>query len=158
MRNAEIDETDIEERRIVIVNAPDPFTGMYGLMLRHFDGKPPPRAWWTLSIAPFDHRLTRTAERTMELEIVNGQMMTGTFERLFRSAPRPLRPGDAQDLAGLVVTVLDVADQGPTRIRLEFAEPPESDVYQIIAFQDRAFRRLIPPPIAESVTIPFRFP
>lgn len=158
MRNAEIDETQIEERRIVIVNTPDPFTGMYGLMLRHFDGKPPPRAWWTLSIAPFDHRLTRTAERTMELEIVNGQMMTGTFERLFRSAKRPLRPGDALDLEGLVVTVLDVADQGPTRIRLEFAEPPESDVYQIIAFQDRAFRRLIPPRIGESVIVPFLFP
>ncbi len=158
MRNAEIDETDIEERRIVIVNAPDPFTGMYGLMLRHFDGKPPPRAWWTLSIAPFDHRLTRAGEREMELEILDGQMMTGTFEQLFRGADRPLRPGDAQNLDGLIVTVLDVADQGPTRIRLEFAEPPESDAYQFIAFQDRAFRKVIPPSLGENVIIPFHFP
>ena len=124
IRNSEVDEDRIEDTEVVVICAPDPFTGMYPRMIRHFDGLPLPRAWWTISVAPFDHRLTRTGEKEIELEVNNGQMLSGTFERLCRSAAHPMKPGDAVDLGGFAVTVLEVGDQGPKRIRVIFARQP----------------------------------
>ncbi len=94
----------------------------------------------------------------MELEIVDGQMFTTVMEGLFRSARQPLRPGDAFDLGGLWVSALDVGDRGPTRLRLEFEDAPESDRYQLLVFHDRAFRRFVPPEPGRAVEIAHEFP
>jgi len=53
-----------------------------------------------LSLAPLDHRLERTGPGRPEFSVVQGQMMTTTFEMLFRSASVPPGPGDRMD-AGL---------------------------------------------------------
>ena len=158
IRSSEIDEARIQESQLVIVNAPDPYTGLYPVMLRYFDGLPQARSWWTLSIAPFAHRLTRIDDRHMELEIVGGQLFTSPMERLFRSARRPLRPGDYRDLDGLIITVLETGGAGPSRMRLEFAESPESDRYQILVFLDGGFRRIQPPSAGETLELPYALP
>ncbi len=158
IRNSELDESRVADSQVVLFNCPDPYTGLYPLMLRHYDGRPLPRSWWTLSLAPCTHRITRTGAREMELELVNGQMFTTVMEGLFRSARQPLRPGEAFDLGGLCVTVLDVGARGPTRLGLAFEDAPESDQYQLLVFQDRAFRRFVPPEMGHSVEIAHEYP
>ena len=89
---------------------------------------------------------------------VDGQMLAGTFERLCRSAAYPLKPGDSVDLGGLAVSVLEVGDKGPTRIRVTFADSPESGRYQFLTYRDRALRRVVLPPKDQSMELPFAFP
>ncbi len=158
IRNAELDETRIAETQVVVFNAPDPYTGVYPIMLRHFDGRPQPRAWWTISFAPYPHRIVRTGPREMEVEIVGGQMLESVIEQLFRSAKKPLLPGYIRDLDGLTITVLETGDRGPSRLRLSFEEPPESDRYQLLTYQDRALRRFTPPPEGVVIDLPYSLP
>lgn len=158
MHTNDLDETRIAESKVLVVNAPDPYTGVYPVMLRYFDGLPQAKAWWLLSIAPFTHKLIRTGEREMELEIVDGQLFTTLIEKLFRSSDRPLRPGDRQDLKGLVITVLETGEEGPSRICLEFAEPPGSDLYQILVFKEGKYQRIIPPEIGDALILPHTLP
>lgn len=157
IRTSEIDESRIADSQIVVFNPPDPYTGLYQLMLRSFDSKAVPRSWWTISFAPFSHRITRTSEREMEVEVINGQMMTSIMERLFRTSKKPLPPGYEMDLKGLRVTVLEAGDSGPIRLKLAFEEPPESDRYQILVFRDGAYRRMEILQIGESIELPRGF-
>lgn len=158
IRTAELDETRMETTHVVVMNAPDMYTGLYPKMVRHFDGLPQPRSWWTMSIAPFDHRLSRTSEKEMELEIVGGALFTSPMERLFRSARNPIEVGESFDLNGLTVTVIEVRDSGPSRILLTFEEPPENERYQLLAYRDGAYRRLRPPAPGEVIELPYVFP
>lgn len=158
MRSTDLDETRIAESQVLIINAPDPYTGVYPVMLRYFDGLPRAKSWWLFSMAPFTHRVTRTGEREMEVEIVDGQLCTTLIEQLFRSKKNPMRPGDRLDLKGLVITVLETGDTGPSRIHLEFAEPPESDRYQILVFRNGRYERIVPPPPGTSLELPFSLP
>lgn len=158
MRTIQMDEAHIAESQVLVVNAPDPYTGVYPVMLRYFDGRPQAASWWLLSMAPFPHRLTRTAARELELEIVDGQLGTTAIETLFRSANRPLRPGDRHDLNGLIITVLETGNSGPSRLRLEFAESPENERYQILVFRDGGYHRILPPEMGEAIHLPYAFP
>lgn len=158
MRANDLDEARIEESRVLVVNAPDPYTGVYPVMLRYFDGLPQARSWWLLSIAPFTHTLTRTGEREMELEVVGGELFTTLIEKLFRSSDRPLLPGDRHNLNGLVITVLETGSEGPSRIRLEFEESPGSDLYQILVFRNGRYHRIAPPEIGASLELPYALP
>ena len=158
MRSVELDETRIADSQVLVMNAPDPYTGVYPVMLRYFDGLPRARSWWLLSMAPFTHKVTRTAEREMEVEIVDGQLCTTMIEQLFRSKDHPLRPGDRFDLNGLVITVLETGDTGPSRLRLEFAEVPESNRYQLLVFRDGEYHRIMPPSNGESMILPYALP
>ncbi len=158
MRTIDMDEGHIAESQVLVVNAPDPYTGVYPVMLRYFDGLPQAGAWWLLSMAPFTHRLTRTGDVELELEIVDGQLGITPIEKLFRSADRPLRPGDRHDLNGLIITVLETGNSGPSRLRLEFAEPPENDRYQILVFRDGGYHRILPPDMGETIHLPYAFP
>lgn len=157
IRTSELDESRIVDSQVVVFNPPDPYSGLYPLMLRNFDGHSKPRSWWTISFAPFGHRITRTGEREMEVEVVDGEMLTSIMERLFRSSKRKIPVGYAMDLNGMVVTVLEVGNMGPSRIRLEFEEVPESDRYQMLVFRDGRYRRLDIPLIGESIESPRGF-
>ncbi|HDP35806.1 MAG TPA: hypothetical protein ENN29_11935 [Candidatus Hydrogenedentes bacterium] len=157
IRTCELDESRITETQVVVFNAPDPYTGLYPLMLRSFDGRAVPRSWWTISFAPYAHRITRTGAREVEIEVVGGEMFASIMERLFRSRQRPLDVGYEMDLNGLRVIVAAVGNTGPTRLRLVFEDAPESDRYQLLAFRDGRYRRLTLPAPGDAVDLPFGF-
>lgn len=150
-----LDHTDITPRQVIVPCVPDPYTGIYPPIIRAHAGLPLARSWWTLSFAPYDHRLSRTGEKTMELEVLGGQMLEGAFERLLSAAENPLRPGDTRDLDGLVVTVLATGDRGPVRIRLDFAEAPEAERYLFLMRKNGQFEPFAPPAVGESLLLPF---
>ena len=61
------------------------------------------------------------------------------------------------DLNGMVVTALEGEKMGPSRVRLEFEEAPESNRYQMLVFRDGRCRRLEIPRIGERIELPRGF-
>ncbi len=55
----ELDRKRLPEQRVVILPLPNPLLGMYAPMRMATRGMPVPLAWWTLSLSPEPHVLTR---------------------------------------------------------------------------------------------------
>jgi len=124
-----------------------------GYFLRTLNGQPMPERWWILSAAPFTHRYLRTASDTLELEFPEGQML-GTFqERSIRSAASPLSAGDRIELSGMEVTILEVNEIGPTRIRFTFDRPLEDLSLRFMAVVRGELRPIQPPLPGEAIDL-----
>jgi hypothetical protein len=125
-----------------------------GYFLRTLNGQPLPERWWILSAAPFAHRYLRTAPETLELEFPEGQML-GTFqERSIRSATAPLSAGDRIGLSGMEVTILEVNEIGPTRIRFTFDRPLEDSSLRFMAVVQGELRPIQPPLPGQAIDLP----
>ena len=142
-------------RHVLVVQPPDAFLGRYLPFQRRALGLPTPRRWHVLSIAPFAHRLTRPAADTLVLEVVGGQMMTSPFEQLFRDGAHPLEAGDAVDLGDLRARVLEVGDQGPTRVEFRFTHPVDDPSYLFLAWQGGSLGAFAPPPVGGETLLPW---
>jgi hypothetical protein len=104
-----------------------------------------PRAWWPLSIAPFDHRLTRTGERAGELELEGGEF--------FRAEEQPLVVGQQVALDGMTVTVLDANGPRPTRVGFVADVPLEDPSLLFLVWKDGGLRRTPLPPVGQSLVL-----
>jgi hypothetical protein len=152
---AEIDPEAAPRQHVVIVSAQDPLVGFYPMICRLYYGQPMPRSMRALSLAPYTHRLHRTAADAFELEVVDGAMLTTDFEKLMRdNAAYPMRVGDTVRLTGMEVTVLAVGAQGPTRIGCRFDAPLEDPGYCFLSWRDQGLRRLVLPPVGGTVDLP----
>jgi len=146
-------ETDQE---VIVLNAGNPVFAFYPMLYRIYAGQPNPRRMHTITFAPFDARLTRTGPATIELALVDGQMMTTLFERLLRGKHHRLAPGDSVAMEAMRVTVLESGTHGPTRLSVEFGHPLEDPRYAFLTWRDGALRRVTIPPQGESITIPHK--
>ena len=135
---------DVVSRRVVLVVAPDFATTAYAPSVRAYRERPLPRSWWTLSAAPYDHRLTRTGVDRFELEVLGGRMLTTIYERVFRGPDPPLRAGTQVALEGATVTVLEADAVGPRRVAFHFTVPLEDPSLLILEWRDG---RLLPMPL-----------
>ncbi len=138
------------DRRVVLLVAPDLGMTLYGPSMRQFEGAPPARSWWILSAAPYDHRLTRTAPETIELEVVGGRLLTTPLERLFRSPQPALGTGTRVRLDGCVVRVLDADALGATRVAFRFAVPLDDPSLLVLEWRDGRLQPAELPPIGAS--------
>jgi hypothetical protein len=86
----------------------------------------PPARYRILSLA--SHVLVhRSGPRTLEIIAPRDKSVFPTDEgNLFRGEGRPFAVGDVVDVPGMRVTVVDVGEAGPRRVRFEFDEPFES--------------------------------
>jgi hypothetical protein len=139
------------ESHVVIPVAPDPFVALCTIPYRALQGFPMTASWSVLSFAPHTHRLTRTGEQTYELEIVGGRMLETVFEQLFRDPRKPLQVGEVSPLDALTVTVLDVVDGRPSRLRIDAREP-----LVFVRWRDSRFERFEPPPIGSTLELPYQ--
>ena len=140
--------------RVVVFVAPDPTASLYVPMVRVWHGKPLPRAWNTLSFAPFAHRLTRTAADTVELEVVEGRMLETVFEQLMRGSAFPLPLGTRVKLEGSEVTVLGLNQGLPSRISLRFDENPDLGGYTIAKWENGELAPLVLPAVGQTLELP----
>jgi hypothetical protein len=140
-------------RETVLVFAPDHVVGLYmPLLIDHIDG-PAPKGWRPLSIAPCDHRLSRTGERTLELETVDGEMMCGVFEELYRSPKKRLSPGTVIDRGLFRVEILAEAADGPTRVAFHFDRELSDPTLRFLVWLDGELRLARLPELGETVDI-----
>lgn len=151
---AEVDESRISEQEVLVINAADPATGLYPVILRRCLDYPAPKAWRALTMAPHEFRITRTRRNRLEIEVIDGELLVSEPEQLLRSVAFPVRPGDCVAMAGLTVTVLVCGEQGPTRLALDFPAPLEDPQYCFLVWRGRALRRFTIPAEGNSMVLP----
>jgi len=134
-REIEIDPVTTPTQRVITLFAADPYTGFYPLVMRQYLGYPNPRSWQTLSLAPFDHEITRTGPNQFEVQVLGGELLSTPFERLMRSEHYPYQPGEVVSLQGFTITILETGVWGPSRFRLTMDGPLESPDYVFLAWQ-----------------------
>ncbi len=146
---------EVASRRVVLIAAPDFATAVYAQSVRAYRGVPQPRAWWTLSAAPYDHRLTRTGMDSFELEVVGGRMLSTAYERVFRGSDPALRAGARVALDGATATVLDADEVGPKRVAFHFAVPLEDPSLLILEWRDGKLQPMALPAVGASRYLPY---
>jgi hypothetical protein len=149
----ELDRARLPGQRVVMLSLPEPTMGMYAPMVLATRGMPRPRAWWTLTLSPEPHVLTRTGPSTFELSLTRGQFLTSEFEHVFRGPSHPLPQGATVELEGMRVTVLESDARGPTRVGYAFDAPLEDPSLLLLHWKDGALRRFTPPGVGEPVSL-----
>ncbi len=139
----------------VLLVAPDPLACAYppiihALLTRHRNLPP----WLCLSLAPHDHRLTRTAENALTLEVIDGCMLQTEFEQLMRGPSWPLRKGEKLNLCGVEIEVLSANAIGPTSIGVTFDRSLDDPALNFLVWKDGGFGHFQMPPIGDSVVVP----
>ncbi len=107
----------------------------------------PPKMWRTL--VPSGHALMlRRDSRTIDLVIPHAAgFFPVTANDLFRDPAAPLHAGDVVDVTGMRVTVVDLGEVGPARLRFEFdRDANDPSLTWVIEFYD-GYRDSPPPAI-----------
>jgi len=154
---AEMGEPALGGRHYVLLVGPEPMTSLYTPIVRAVIDKQWRTyrdTWWAISQAPFEHRVTRTDENRLEIEVLGGNMLGTEFERLFRSARFPLKEGERIKLEGVVVSILEVSAGGPSKIALEFDRRLEDPSLWFLVWKGGHLRKMEMPGIGESVVLP----
>jgi hypothetical protein len=121
---------------------------------RKINRMPLPGVWWQLSFSSQKHRYLRTAEDKLELELIGGSIFDHfPFLSIFRSSKTPLKKGEVIKLSGLQITILEVNENGPTRIEFKFDRSLDDERYLFFKFQDGALHTVPPPSIGQSTTL-----
>ncbi|MBI1320326.1 MAG: hypothetical protein GC168_15470 [Candidatus Hydrogenedens sp.] len=148
---AQVDPEGIEERTLVFINPPDPFAGMYSIMLRRYDGLPRPAGWYFLSMAPYDHEVTRVDDHTLNLRVVDGEILTTIFEKLVRNKHHPLLPGEILRFRDFDVEILAVGDSGPSRMQFRFKRSLDDPKLELLEWRNSRMQHFTPPAVGETV-------
>ena len=151
----ELDPSRLASQRLVVLAVPSLLYGAYSVPRWWATGQLLPRAWWTISIAPSAHRVTRTAPDTLELELREGRFLGTLFERAHRTPHRPLAAGTVVQLDGASVEVAEVDAEGIRKLRLRFDVPLEDPSLVLLRWKDHALRRFTPPPVGGDADITF---
>jgi hypothetical protein len=137
---------------VVVVTLPDALTAHYLLPTRLLDEPAAaPRSWSVLSVALADHRVVRTGDRRLEIEVLDGHWWAQADEHLFLPRSTAQEPGATWRTAQLTATLLESDDVGPTRVAFDFDRPLEE--LHVVAWQDGALRPLALPAVGQEVTI-----
>jgi hypothetical protein len=131
---------DIENKTVVVVNAPHPFLFLGLPVLRAYEDKPLPERTRVLAPGFVPLVITRTGEKTLLLKAQIGNILSpqtsrkdfklhfvyfyNEFNSLFRPEYLPFRAGEQVELTGMSVEVIDVdrASQ-PVEVQFRFAVP-----------------------------------
>ncbi|MDZ4858703.1 MAG: hypothetical protein SGI88_06940 [Candidatus Hydrogenedentes bacterium] len=152
-RDAPIDDARVAQQHLVLLAANDPLTLMYPPILRFLDGRPLPASWHVLSASPHDHTFTRTGLRQFELKTTRGALMQGVFAEILRAKSFPYTEGDLVDLGFCRLTLLDVLEGSPTRMRVDCEKPLEDESLVFLVWQDFRLREFALPRTGETVTV-----
>jgi hypothetical protein len=149
----ELERERLPGQRVVVLALPEPPFAMYAPMLMAARGMPKPRAWWTLTLSPEPHVLTRTGPDEFELALTRSHFLANEFAWLFRGPAWPLREGAEVDLEGMRVTVRATNAEGPTRLGFTFDTPLEDPSLVLLHWRDGALRRFTPPVVGARVEL-----
>lgn len=139
---------------VVALQSPEGVTMSYGPVFLD-DMHHSSRGFWTiLSEAPFDHRWTRTGPQELELEILNGEMLT-TFPEINWPARKGLVPGGALEFRGIEIRIIEVGEQGPRKLAFKMSRSLDDPKLLLLAWVGKRFERFVPPPVGESVVLPW---
>ena len=136
----------------VYILAPDPASGFAALHLLR--DRSEVRSTQLLSQVSRAQRLTRLDERSLRLAVVGGNFVETPYERIVRSSNSPMRPGERVSIHAAVVEVVAVDRGRPTAIDVVFDTTLDDPARSLVAWKDRRFQIVAPPPVGTSLTIP----
>jgi hypothetical protein len=129
---------------VVVVDAPDPFTGIYPVYIAAGIGAVRFHSYQNMGYSPHDLLLTRPAADTLRLQVLEGRFFDSPLERLLlEEVPAP----------GVSVTQgrFQARVISPTVLEFQFAQPLEPLTF--VTWRERALRRLPLPPVGGQVTV-----
>lgn len=142
--------------RVYGIGLSDPLVGMYlwpTLALAE-RAEPRPAEVHLLSVSPHDHRIRRTDDSTLEIDIEGGAFLDDTFSSLVRPSSAPLRAGDTLALGLSTVRILADSAGHPTRFSVTFDRPLDDPSIALVVWQEGALRTISAPPMGADRLIP----
>jgi hypothetical protein len=129
----------------------DPLVGMYlqAALWTAPRPEPRPRNLFLLSMSDHAHLVTRTDERTLELQVQDGTLLETALERVFRPPNAPLRAGDTVPLGAWSVRILDDTSGRPVRFSVTFDRSVDDPSLAFLVWRSGALRAFIPPKLGE---------
>ncbi len=117
-------------------------------------GDPTPRRLRALVAAPVDVEITRLDERTIRVGIAGG-MFAGILGHLFRSPDYPFGVGDAVELGGMTIEVIEVTDDlGPSELLVRFDRDLEDTSLRWVRWDDGRYSPFVPSAVGDSIRLP----
>ncbi len=131
-------QPDMENKTVVVVNAPNPFLFLGLPVLRAYENKPLPERTRVLAPGFVPLEVTRTGEKALLLKAQTGNVLSpetsredfkinfvyfyDEFNSLFRAEDLPFRAGEQVELTGMSVEVIDIDSAGqPRQVLFHFA-------------------------------------
>lgn len=150
---AELDRGDLSEDTVITLQSPDMYTGVYSVAIRRELGLPRAKSWQSLSQAQYDHEVIRTGENRFEVKVLGGEILSLPVEQFFRSAEFAMRAGDAVDLGGYRIDILEAGSSGPSRLAVTMDRPLESPDYHFLAWDGGTLKPFRWPPVGQPLVL-----
>jgi len=133
----------------------DPLIGMYLPASLYLAPRPEPRpsAVQLLSTSAHDHLLKRTDDRTLELTVLNGALLEGALESLFRPETAPLRVGERMPLGAWTVQILQERAGRPVRFAVSFDRSLDDPGLAFLIWKGGRLRALAVPRVGQQVLV-----
>jgi hypothetical protein len=151
--NAPIDDAAVAAQDLVLINAHDVLQATYIPHLRHAEGRPLPRRFYTLALSRQQVIVKRTGPNELELGVVQGSLLEHPHVLASRPGDAPFKPHGVVDAGPLRIEIIAVGPAGPTRVRFRFAEALESPELRFLIITERGLTAFPPPGLGERVAI-----
>ncbi len=139
---------------IVVLRAPDLFTGGFVPVWRAAAGLPQLGTWRVAGVTIDAMVVRRTGPLRLELENP-AAFLDMPMDGLLRSAEHPYRVGERHDLGPIAVEILALGSTGhPTVLAVDFASTRDLDRAMLLAFGEDGYVRVPVPPPGTQVELP----
>lgn len=144
---------DVDQKYLVVVNAPSVFHLGYLPVRRALAGEPVPKGIRVLGASMAGLSLRRVDERTLHVS-PDGGYLKGPFDQVFRGPQVPLKDGERVELSGVSVRVAGLTNDGrPASAVFEFDRPVEDESLVWLQWVEGEFVPFTPPGVGESATV-----
>ena len=137
---------------LISLFAPDPVSSFYPQVMREAEGLPVPKERVILSMSHHKQRFTRTADRELELEVIDGALMEGIFEKLVRAPNAQLNVGERFISKHVEAEIMDAGAGFATRVRFRFRRSLDDPTMVLLSWQDGGMRHIPAPKVGESLS------
>jgi hypothetical protein len=145
----------LEDRTVVILNAPSAVNASYFILRREVSGQSVPRHTRVLAPAIPSVKIHRLDERTLAIR-PKGGYLRWFLDQVFRSERRQFALGEQVRLTGMTVTISALtADGRPAEATFRFDVPLESPSLLWLCFRGDGFEAFTPPAVGQEVEIRF---
>lgn len=154
VKHAALDPATVARQDVVIVTARDFVTTVFFPSTWRDAERPLPRSVRTLSLAPFAHRLRRTAENAFELDVLGSTFLGTEAERHFRPPSMSMRLGMRVDVDGMTAEVERMLEGLPRTVSFTFEESLDSPRYVFLGAQPGGMLPIPMPEVGDEVLLP----
>jgi hypothetical protein len=134
----------------VFIVASDPMVAMYVSAILAETAPERAACWSVISASKQAHRIARTGSASITVSPMDGSILHGPFESVYRSADLPFHVGDEVRQCGATYRVTEVDDGKPRAFEITFDLPLDDPSLRILVWKDGSLTAFVPPAIGDS--------